>query len=100
MSHYHVSRYQKDEIDDLANFLSVMEFHTLSRRAAHPYFLVDHFEDVTSPANVDMDIKCKRDIILFGYLRGCDIKKGTKVPFSATLTDEELAFYFHHQLAN
>ncbi|XP_026422361.1 ribosome biogenesis protein BMS1 homolog isoform X1 [Papaver somniferum] len=71
--------YQKDEIDDLANFLSVMEFHTLSRRAAHPYFLVDHFEDVTSPADVDMDIKCKRDIILFCYIRGCDIKKGTKV---------------------
>ncbi|KAI3913251.1 hypothetical protein MKW92_046680 [Papaver armeniacum] len=71
--------YQKDEIYELANFLSVMEFHTSSRRAAHPYFLVDHFEDVTSPANVDMDIKCKRDIILYGYLRGCDIKKGTKV---------------------
>ncbi|KAI3834763.1 hypothetical protein MKW92_029559 [Papaver armeniacum] len=71
--------YQKDEIDELANFLSVMEFHTSSRQAAHPYFLVDHFEDVTSSANVDMDIKCKRDIILYGYLRGCDIKKGTKV---------------------
>ncbi|RZC81836.1 hypothetical protein C5167_044443 [Papaver somniferum] len=71
--------YKNDEIRKLANFLSVMEFHTSSWRAAHPYLLVDHFEYVTSPANVHMDGKCKRDIYLYGYLRGCDIKKGTKM---------------------
>ncbi|KAI3913253.1 hypothetical protein MKW92_046682 [Papaver armeniacum] len=77
LSGVHHGMYHKNEIDELANFLS--EFHTLPRRAAHPYLLVDHFEDVTSPALVHMDGKCKRDIILYGYLRGCDIKKGTKV---------------------
>ncbi|XP_026428008.1 ribosome biogenesis protein BMS1 homolog [Papaver somniferum] len=77
LSDVHHGIYHKNEIDESANFLS--EFHTLPRRAAHPYLLVDHFEDVTSPALVHMDGKCKRDIILYGYLRGCDIKKGTKV---------------------
>ncbi|MCL7038252.1 hypothetical protein MKW94_005080, partial [Papaver nudicaule] len=59
--------YLKHEILDLASFISVMEFHPLSRRAAQPYVLVDRFE------------KCNMDIVLYGYLRGCDIKKRTKV---------------------
>ncbi|KAI3913250.1 hypothetical protein MKW92_046679 [Papaver armeniacum] len=77
LSGVHHGMYHKHEIDELANFLS--EFHTSPRRAAHPYLLVDHFEDVTSPALVHMDGKYKKNIILYGYLRSCDIKKGTKV---------------------
>ncbi|XP_026451210.1 ribosome biogenesis protein bms1-like [Papaver somniferum] len=58
-------------------FISGMEFHPLSSRAAHPYVLVDRFEDVTSRLRLDQN--CNRDIIFYGYLRGCDIKNGTKV---------------------
>ncbi|KAI3872437.1 hypothetical protein MKW92_043109 [Papaver armeniacum] len=72
-------RFLKHEILDLASFISVMEFHPLSWRAAQPYVLVDHFEDVTPPESGLMDNRCNRDIVLYGYLRGCDIKKGTKV---------------------
>ncbi|RZC81702.1 hypothetical protein C5167_044273 [Papaver somniferum] len=71
--------YPKHEILDLASFISVMEFHPLPRRAAQPYVLVDRFEDVTRPERVLLDNRCSRDIVLYGYLRGCDIKKGTKV---------------------
>ncbi|KAI3888985.1 hypothetical protein MKX03_014033 [Papaver bracteatum] len=72
-------KYLKHEILDLASFISVMEFHPLSWRAAQPYVLVDRYEDVTLPERVVMDNRCNRDIVLYGYLRGCDIKKGTKV---------------------
>ncbi|RZC93040.1 hypothetical protein C5167_028398 [Papaver somniferum] len=71
--------YPKHEILDLASFISVMEFHPLSWRAAQPYVLVDRYEDVTLPERVLMDNRCNRDIVMYGYLRGCDIKKGTKV---------------------
>jgi hypothetical protein len=46
---------------------------------AHPYLLVDRFEDVTPPENVRLDKKCDRKITLYGYLRGCNMKRGTKV---------------------
>ncbi|KAI3872443.1 hypothetical protein MKW92_043115 [Papaver armeniacum] len=78
-------KYPKHEILDLASFISVMEFHPLSWRAAQPYVLVDRFEDVTRPERMLMDSKCNRDIVLYGYLRGCDIKKGAKL--------EMIAFY-------
>ncbi|RZC51430.1 hypothetical protein C5167_019856 [Papaver somniferum] len=71
--------YAKCEVHNLARFISVMKFHPLSWRAAHPYVLVDRFEDVTSPDRVHMDKKCDRNITLYGYVRGCNIKKGTKV---------------------
>ncbi|MCL7029351.1 hypothetical protein MKW94_001903 [Papaver nudicaule] len=79
LSGFHHEMYQEHEIRELANFLLAMEFQTLSWRATHPYLLVDRFEDVTPPDEVQMDRKCNRNIILYGYLRGCDFKKGTKV---------------------
>ncbi|KAI3956649.1 hypothetical protein MKW92_035621 [Papaver armeniacum] len=72
-------KYAKREVHNLARFISVMKFHPLSWRAAHPYVLVDRFEDVTPPERVHMDKKCDRNIILYGYVRGCNIKKGTKL---------------------
>lgn len=72
-------RYPNREIHNLARFISVMKFHPLSWRASHPYVLVDRFEDVTPPEKLDMDKKCDRNITLYGYLRGCNMKKGTKV---------------------
>ncbi|KAM7500049.1 hypothetical protein LguiA_024463 [Lonicera macranthoides] len=72
-------KYAKREIHNLARFISVMKFHPLSWRAAHPYILVDRFEDVTPPERVEMDNKCDRNVALYGYLRGCNLKKGIKV---------------------
>ncbi|XP_073312093.1 uncharacterized protein [Primulina huaijiensis] len=72
-------KYTKREVHNLARFISVMKFPPLSWRVSHPYILVDRFEDVTSPEKVRMDNKCDRNITLYGYLRGCNLKKGTKV---------------------
>ncbi|PKA55230.1 hypothetical protein AXF42_Ash003867 [Apostasia shenzhenica] len=65
-------KYPKREIHNLARFISVMKYHPLSWRVAHPYLLVDRFEDVTNK-------KCDRNIILYGYLHGCNMKNATKV---------------------
>ncbi|KAG8646425.1 ribosome biogenesis protein BMS1 homolog isoform X2 [Manihot esculenta] len=72
-------KYSTTEIKNLARFISVMKFHPLSWRTSHPYVLVDRFEDVTPPERVHMNNKCDRNVTLYGYLRGCNLKKGTKV---------------------
>ncbi|XP_026430651.1 ribosome biogenesis protein BMS1 homolog isoform X2 [Papaver somniferum] len=79
LSGRHNAMYLEHEISELASFLSTMEFHPLSWRAARPYMLVDLFEDVTPLEKVQMDKECPRDIMLEGYLRGCDIENGSKV---------------------
>lgn len=74
-----VIRYTKREVLNLARFISVMKFPPLSWRISHPYILADRFEDVTAPEKVHMNSKCDRNITLYGYLRGCNLKKGAKV---------------------
>ncbi|KAI3468188.1 hypothetical protein Pfo_024851 [Paulownia fortunei] len=71
-------KYTKREVHNLARFISVMKFPPLSWRVFHPYILVDRFEDVTPPEKVHMNSKCDRNVTLYGYLRGCNLKKGTK----------------------
>ncbi|XP_059312227.1 uncharacterized protein LOC132063611 isoform X2 [Lycium ferocissimum] len=72
-------KYSKREVHNLARFISVMKFPPLSWRMSHPYIVVDRFEDVTPPEKVRMDNKCDRNVILYGYLRGCNMMKGAKV---------------------
>ncbi|KAK9072741.1 hypothetical protein SSX86_009176 [Deinandra increscens subsp. villosa] len=72
-------KYVKREIHNLARFISVMKFHPLSWRTSHPYVLVDRFEDVTPPDKIFTNKKCDRNVTVYGYLRGCNMKKGTKV---------------------
>ncbi|XP_062028649.1 uncharacterized protein LOC133744574 [Rosa rugosa] len=48
-------KYVKREIHNLARFIIVMKFHPLSWRTAHPYVLVDRFEDVTPPEKVRLN---------------------------------------------
>ncbi|CAA0828567.1 P-loop containing nucleoside triphosphate hydrolases superfamily protein [Striga hermonthica] len=71
-------KYTKREVHNLARFISVMRFPPLSWRLSHPYILVDRFEDVTPQEKVRTNNKCDRTAILYGYLRGCNMKKGTK----------------------
>ncbi|KAL6660092.1 hypothetical protein ACP70R_002214 [Stipagrostis hirtigluma subsp. patula] len=72
-------KYTKREVHNLARFISVIKPVPLSWRMAHPYLLVDRFEDVTPPESVRLNKKCDRNITLYGYLRGCNMKRGTKV---------------------
>ncbi|KAI4368302.1 hypothetical protein MLD38_016876 [Melastoma candidum] len=72
-------KYLKREIHNLARFISVMKFHPLSWRTSHPYVVVDRFEDVTPPERLQHNKKCDRNVTLYGYLRGCNLKRETKV---------------------
>ena len=72
-------RYPKREIHNLARFISVAKFRPLSWRTSHPYVLADRFEDVTPPEIVQADKKCDRNVTIYGYLRGCNMKKGIQV---------------------
>ncbi|KAM0867214.1 hypothetical protein ACQ4PT_042141 [Festuca glaucescens] len=72
-------KYTKREVHNLARFISVIKPIPLSWRMAHPYLLADRFEDVTPPESVRLNRKCDRKITLYGYLRGCNMKRGTKV---------------------
>ncbi|RDY12662.1 bms1 [Mucuna pruriens] len=72
-------KYVKREVHNLARFISVMKFHPLSWRTSHPYVMVDRFEDITPPEKVHENNKCNRKVTLYGYLRGCNLKKGNKV---------------------
>uniref|UniRef100_A0A6N2M3Z3 AARP2CN domain-containing protein n=1 Tax=Salix viminalis TaxID=40686 RepID=A0A6N2M3Z3_SALVM len=83
-------KYVKREIHNLARFISVMKFHPLSWRTSHPYVLADRFEDVTPPERVRLDNKCDRNITLYGYLRGCNLKKGPRYVHIAGVGDYNL----------
>ncbi|CAN8311472.1 unnamed protein product [Cochlearia groenlandica] len=74
-------KYSPHEIFNLSRFVSltVNKFRSLTWRTSHPYVLADRLEDVTPPEKVQMDKKCDRNITLYGYLRGCNLKKGMKV---------------------
>ncbi|KAI3832318.1 hypothetical protein MKW92_029959 [Papaver armeniacum] len=61
--------YMPDQIVELAKFISEMKFNPLSWQTAHPYVLVD----------LQIDDKCDRNIVMYGYLRGSNLKIGTKV---------------------
>lgn len=41
--------YLKNEVKNLARFVSVMKFRPMPWREAHPYMLCDRFEDLTDP---------------------------------------------------
>ncbi|MCL7049412.1 hypothetical protein MKW94_011110 [Papaver nudicaule] len=70
--------YQMCEIDYLGEMLSDSQFLPLSWRAEHPYVLVDYFT-VGTTKNVQGDTQLNRNLRLYGYLRGNDIKEGAKV---------------------
>ncbi|KAI3843471.1 hypothetical protein MKW92_000623 [Papaver armeniacum] len=71
--------YKISEIQQLAEDISTFEFLPPSWRLAHPYVLVDRFQDVTPLERVHKDTKCDRNVSLYGYLRGSNIIDGAKV---------------------
>ncbi|CAH0399653.1 unnamed protein product [Chilo suppressalis] len=71
--------YLRNEIKNLARFISVMKFRPLSWRSTHAYILADRMEDVTNQEIIRKDPKVNRDIILYGYVRGVPLMKETMV---------------------
>lgn len=61
--------YLRMEVKNLARFISVMKFRPLTWRTAHPYFLADRIEDLTSPEAIRQNSKVDRTISVYGLVR-------------------------------
>ncbi|KAJ7175704.1 GTP binding protein [Mycena filopes] len=73
-------RYPDTEILNLSRFVSVMKFRPLIFRNAHPYLLADRIEDLTPREQVRQSKgKCDRNVTVYGYVRGTNLRMGTKV---------------------
>ncbi|EMD39727.1 hypothetical protein CERSUDRAFT_150396 [Gelatoporia subvermispora B] len=57
-----------------------MKFRPLVFRNSHPYLLADRFEDLTPREEIRASKgKCDRTVTVYGYLRGTNLRLGTKV---------------------
>ncbi|PSS06575.1 hypothetical protein PHLCEN_2v3633 [Hermanssonia centrifuga] len=73
-------RYPDTEILNLSRFISVMKFRPLVFRNTHPYLLADRIEDLTPREEIrESKGKCDRTVTVYGYLRGTNMRMGTKV---------------------
>ena len=73
-------RYPDTEILNLSRFISVMKFRPLVFRNSHPYLLADRIEDLTPRELVRTSKgKCDRTVTVYGYVRGTNLRVGTKV---------------------
>ncbi|KAI0801985.1 hypothetical protein BC629DRAFT_1733659 [Irpex lacteus] len=73
-------RYPDTEILNLSRFISVMKFRPLVFRNTHPYMLADRIEDLTPREQVrESKGKCDRTVTVYGYLRGTNLRSGSKV---------------------
>ncbi|TDH68830.1 hypothetical protein CCR75_001678 [Bremia lactucae] len=73
------NKYPKGEIQNLSLYISRMKFRPLTWRNSHPYLLVDRFEDVTAPDDVQRNSMVDRRVTLYGYLRGTHLKPGMRM---------------------
>eukprot|EP00977_Amphora_coffeiformis_P023942 scaffold14763_cov137-Amphora_coffeaeformis.AAC.4 len=72
-------KYLKNEMKQLHMFLSRAKFRPLVWRNTHPYIVVDRHEDVTNPNRVEEDPECERSVTFYGYVRGTNLKKNSRV---------------------
>ena len=72
-------RYNLRDTMNLARFISTAKTKPLMWRTAHPYLIGDRFEDITKPELVHDDPVCDRQVALYGFLHGCNLKYGQQV---------------------
>jgi ribosome biogenesis protein BMS1 len=72
-------QYPKNEVLNLSRFISIMKFRPLIWRNTHPYMLADRIEDLTDPEQVRIEPKCDRTMTFYGYLRGTNMKQGSRI---------------------
>ena len=51
-----------------------MKFRPLLWRLTLPYVLVDRLENMTPPSRLHENLKCNRDIFLYGFVRGVHLR--------------------------
>nr|XP_027199860.1 ribosome biogenesis protein BMS1 homolog [Dermatophagoides pteronyssinus] len=71
--------YLRNEIHNLARFISVIKFRPIEWNSTHPYVVVDRMEDLTNPDEIRLQPKCNRKVCLFGYSRGSNFKPNQAV---------------------
>jgi len=71
--------YMSQEMSNLARFISVIKTRPIMWRENHPYLLADRIEDMTDPALIDAEKKCDRDVALYGFVRGANLKPSNEV---------------------
>uniref|UniRef100_A0A914XT40 Bms1-type G domain-containing protein n=1 Tax=Plectus sambesii TaxID=2011161 RepID=A0A914XT40_9BILA len=72
-------QYMKNEIRNLARFISVMKFRPLLWRTTHPYVLCDRYEDLTDPDVLRDNPKSDRTVSLYGWVRGTHFKNHSAI---------------------
>jgi ribosome biogenesis protein BMS1 len=73
------NEYRRNEIHNLARFISVMKFKDLGFRLSHPFVVCDRMEDLTPPDLIRQNDKCDRNVCLYGYVRGSALKNKANV---------------------
>jgi len=68
-------KYLKRDITNLARYISLQKYRPLIWRNTHSYVLVDRFEDITDPEIIRKNKKIDRNVLLYGYVRGTNMKK-------------------------
>lgn len=71
--------YPKNEVHNLARFISVMKFRPTVWRLEHSYIVADRMEDLTSGEVVRQDAKADRRISLYGWVHGTFLKETVSV---------------------
>lgn len=71
--------YNKRDVLNLARFISTVKFRPLTWRSAHPYVLVDRFEDLTDPEKLRTDPSANRRACFYGFVRGTALKINSDV---------------------
>lgn len=72
-------KYLKNEINNLARFVSLAKFRPLTWKNSHSYMIADRVEDITKDEDKNVNPKCDRNVVLFGYLRGISLRASTEV---------------------
>ncbi|KAJ3093944.1 Glycoside hydrolase 2 (Mannanase, beta-galactosidase) [Phlyctochytrium planicorne] len=71
-------KYLRQDVLNLARFISITKLRPLIWRNTHPYVLVDRVEDLTDPELLQTNPKADRTVSFFGYLRGTNLKESTR----------------------
>lgn len=72
-------KYPKTEVQNICLYISRMKTRPLTWRNTHPFLLVDRMEDITDPKRIDENPNCKRELSLYGYVQGCNLKNGQPI---------------------
>ncbi|VDK19508.1 unnamed protein product, partial [Anisakis simplex] len=71
--------YLRNEVTNLARFISVSKFHPIAWRTSHPYIYCDRYEDLTNPELIRENALANRTIALYGWIRGTFLKNHSAV---------------------